>query len=96
MAAAGRVTSTAGRDTLRFRGTGLTAPLADKPFKPYVYGATRSRAARAALDQAEAAHGKRPATLRGLGKASHDTASTDAASGTGPASSAADTAVAER
>jgi len=40
-----------------------------QPFKPYVYGATRNKAARAAPAQAEAEHGKRPSRLRGLRKA---------------------------
>lgn len=48
------------------RGHGVSAPAIDKPFKPYVYGAARSRAALRALAQAEAEHGPRPQTLRGI------------------------------
>jgi hypothetical protein len=44
----------------------------DKPFKPYVYGAARSREAQRALALAEADHGPRPTTLRGITEEGQD------------------------
>jgi hypothetical protein len=44
----------------------------DKPFKPYVYGAARSRAAQRALAVAEADHEQRPTTWRGITKEGQD------------------------
>lgn len=66
MSATDRAAGRANADNLRFRGTRLVAPMHE--FVPYVYGAAtkRHRHARVALQRAEAIHGPRPMTIRGL------------------------------